>query len=113
MEQLIEIEKENARLKDRILRLQNRLERSEKENVQLREMLKQYYEKQNLREQGLDRDELNPATFDYSKTNLINVMNRIGIPENGVTQVSIMIELEYQRYQSNIMLYIVIQNRTH
>lgn len=42
MEQLIEIQKENAHLKERLLRLQGKLEKSERENMKLREELKNY-----------------------------------------------------------------------
>lgn len=42
MEQLIEIQKENARLRERIICLQQKLEQSERENMQLRDELHQY-----------------------------------------------------------------------
>lgn len=42
MEQSINLQKENARLKERILILQGKLEQSEKENVQLRDLITSY-----------------------------------------------------------------------
>lgn len=40
---------------------------------------------------------LNPEMFEYSRTGLTKIMQNIGIPELVIEQITIQIELEFQR----------------
>lgn len=98
MEQTINLQKENARLKERILILQGKLEQSEKENVQLRDLITSYQlQFSQLKEQPSCNHLLNPEMFEYSRTGLTKIMQIIGIPETVTEQITIQIELEFQR----------------
>ena len=52
MERLIELQKENAHLKERLIWLQNKLEKSEKENMKMREELMHYRPRESSVETG-------------------------------------------------------------
>ena len=116
MERSIELEKENSRLRDRMLKLQAKLQSLEKENVDLKEKVKR------LESQlGTNPDDkssecirfvlhfdlantLSPSTFEYSQQNLANVLHAIGIPPELIEPVLINVELEYQKSVSTFPL---------
>lgn len=101
MEQSVELQRENFRLKGRLMELQQRLEKSEKENVRLREKIKRL-QCTNCTEESetSEGDCWNTSlqSFEYSQRNLTELLRCMGFEESIIMQVSVQIELEYQRY---------------
>lgn len=100
MEQSVELQRENFRLRDRLLEMQGRLERSEKEILRLRDMIKQMKHGSNV--DLSDGEEgsfpvLSPQQFVYSPSILSDLLTNMGFEENLTKQVTVQIELEYQR----------------
>ena len=104
MEQSIELKNENSRLKQRLLDLQARLERSEKENLQLRDRVRRLKLLCNHSEDSSSSQEsaacnlLSPSTYEYSQASLMRILEEMGIPAEVIEKVSVQIELEYQRW---------------
>ena len=104
MEQSIELKNENSRLKQRLLDLQARLERSEKENLQLRDRVRRlkllcnHSEDSSSSQESAASNLLSPSTYEYSQASLMRILEEMGIPAEVIEKVSVQIELEYQRW---------------
>ena len=104
MEQSIELNNENSRLKQRLLELQARLERSEKENLRLRDRVRRlkllcnHSEDSSSSEESAAGNLLSPSTYEYSQASLMRILEEMGIPAEVIEKVSVQIELEYQRW---------------
>lgn len=100
MEQSVELQRENFRLRDRLLEMQGRLERSEKEVLRLRDVIKQLKHGSSVdlsdSEEG-SSTVLSPQQFVYSPSVLSELLMNMGFEENMAKQVTVQIELEYQR----------------
>ena len=76
MEQSIELNNENSRLKQRLLELQARLERSEKENLRLRDRVRRlkllcnHSEDSSSSQESAAGNLLSPSTYEYSQASL-------------------------------------------
>lgn len=104
MEQSIELKNENSRLKQRLLELQARLERSEKENLRLRDRVRRlkllcnHSEDSSSSQESAAGNLLSPSTYEYSQASLMRILEEMGIPAEVIEKVSVQIELEYQRW---------------
>ena len=100
MEQSVELQRENFRLKGRLMELQQRLEKSEKENIRLREKIKRLQcadPTEESENSGGDCWNSSLQTFEYSQKNLTELLQCMGFEESIIKQVGVQIELEYQR----------------
>lgn len=100
MEQSVELQRENFRLRDRLLEMQGRLERSEKEVLRLRDMIKQMKHGSNVDLSDSEEGSftvLSPQQFVYSPSVLSDLLTNMGFEEDMAKQVTVQIELEYQR----------------
>ena len=103
MEQSIELKNENSSLKQRLLELQMRLERSEKENLRLRDRVRRlkllcnHNDDSSSSHESVTGELLSPSTYEYSQTSLMRILEEMGIPTEVIEKVSVQIELEYQR----------------
>lgn len=109
MEQSAELQKENTRLRDHLMELQNKLEELEKENVKLQDQIKRL--KRRLQESELSETSdgtrccsvlykavlLSPSAFSYSQQNLTEILQRVALPSEVIQFVTVQIELDYQR----------------
>lgn len=106
MELSIELKNENSRLKQRLLELQARLERSEKDNLRLRDRVRRLKLLCNQNDDSSSSHEsmtgelLSPSTYEYSQASLMRILEEMGIPAKVTEKVSVQIELEYQRLAS-------------
>ena len=100
MEQSVELQRENFRLRGRLMEIQQRLEKSEKENIRLREKIKRLQCIAHIEENESDESDSRPLslqTFEYSQRNLTELMQCMGFEAGIIKQVTVQIELEYQR----------------
>ena len=100
MEQSVELQRENFRLKGRLMELQQRLEKSEKENIRLREKIKRLQcadPTEESENSGGDCWNSSLQTFEYSQKNLTELLQCMGFEESIINHVGVQIELEYQR----------------
>ena len=103
MEQSIELKNENSRLKQRLLELQVRLERSEKENLRLRDRVRRlkllcnHNDDDSSSHESVSGDLLSPSSYEYSQASLMRILEEMGIPAEVTEKVSVQIELEYRR----------------
>ena len=99
MEQSIELKNENSRLKQRLLDLQARLERSEKENLQLRDRVRRLKLLCNHSEDSSSSQEsaacnlLSPSTYEYSQASLMRILEEMGIPAEVIEKVLSLIHI--------------------
>ena len=82
------------------MEIQQRLEKSEKENIRLREKIKRLQCIAHIEENESDESDsrgLSLQTFEYSQRNLTELMQCMGFEAGIIKQVTVQIELEYQR----------------
>lgn len=110
IEQGVELERENRHLRSRLLDMQKRLEKSEKENLRLRERIKRLkllcgnLDHESIEEESMTGSSstskvilLSPHSYEYSQQSMTDLLLNMGFAEDVVKQVTVQLELEYQR----------------
>ena len=96
-----------------MLELQARLERSERENLRLRDRVRRLKllcrtndDSQSASSSNNETasDLLSPQTYEYSQSSLVRILEQMGIPHEAIQTVSVQIELEYQRWEKELGL---------
>ena len=112
IEQGVELQRENHCLRGRLLDLQKRLEKSERENLKLHERIKKLEllcgitDKEKDDEEHCSRSDsasdsttlsLVPQLYEYSQQSMTELLTNMGFADEVIQQVIVQLELEYQR----------------
>ena len=121
IEQGVELQRENHSLRARLLDLQKRLEKSERENLKLHERIKKLELLCGITDKEMDDEDhgsssgssgsgsgsgsgssnytlsLVPQLYEYSQQSMTELLTNMGFANEVIQQVTVQLELEYQR----------------